>query len=136
MMKTSSTTIFDTPQRVAFGNWAARHKFWLGAASGAFVAVGLTAGWDRLATLGALSTLLAVLPCALMMGLCMKMMKHTDSNGASCSGTQPERTAEPASPDQTALQAPQIEFSPARVLEQDHAPMKAPTALAEPGANQ
>ena len=121
MMKTSSTTIFGTPQRFALNHWAVRQKFWLGAASGAFVAVGLTAGWDRLATLGALSTLLAVLPCALMMGLCMKMMKHTDSNGASCSGVPAQRTAEPASPDQAALQAPQIGLSVPLLLEKDHA---------------
>ncbi|MGB7420775.1 MAG: hypothetical protein WA917_02735 [Comamonas sp.] len=120
-MKTSSTTIFGTPQRFALNHWAVRHKFWLGAASGAFVAVGLTAGWDRLATLGALSTLLAVLPCALMMGLCMKMMKHTDSNGASCSGTQPEQAAEPASLGQTGLQAPQIGLSTPLISEKDHA---------------
>lgn len=78
--------------------WAARHKLWLGAST--FGALALTLGWSRLAAAGALPILLGTLPCAVMMGLCMKGM----NGNKSCSQGKPVADAA-VSPNPTPLVA-------------------------------
>lgn len=66
----------------AFRRWAARYKFWLGGS--AVIALGLALGWNTLAAAGALYLLVCMVPCALMMGMCMKGMgsKANQSSGS------------------------------------------------------
>lgn len=98
--------------------WAARHKLWLGA--GAAGALALALGWNRLAAAGALPILLGTLPCAVMMGLCMKGM----NGNKSCSQGKPVADAavppSPAPPVAGAISAslpnPQLP-----ILENNHA---------------
>ena len=83
--------------------WAAGHRLWLGA--GTFGALALALGWNRLAAAGALPILLGTLPCAVMMGLCMKGM----NGNKSCSQGKPVADAavspSPASPVAGAISA-------------------------------
>lgn len=86
----------------AFRRWVARYKLWLG--GGAVIALGLALGWNTLAAAGALYLLVCMVPCALMMGMCMKGMGSKDTQS---SGSQNEpaddsaSTATPAQPEMT-----------------------------------
>jgi len=59
-----------------------RYRFWIGLALGAAVVWAASGSLSALAATGVGAVLLSVLPCALMMGICMKMMHH--GGGDSC----------------------------------------------------
>lgn len=115
----SLSTLNDRPTWwPAARRWAAGHRLWLGA--GTFGALALALGWNRLAAAGALSILLGTLPCAVMMGLCMKGM----NGNKSCSQDKPVADAavppNPASPVAGTISASLPDSQPP-VLENNHA---------------
>lgn len=79
----------DPPWWRAGRRWAGRHKLWLG--GGALGALGLALGWNWLAAAGVLSVLLPILPCALMMAVCMKGMRSCQKT----SSPQDKQAADP-----------------------------------------
>lgn len=73
-------------------SWVKRRRLLVGSA--AVIVLGLALGWNWLAAIGALP-FLAFLPCALMMGMCMKGM---GSNNAGKSDSQNSQTAQSGAP--------------------------------------
>lgn len=92
--------------------WAARYKLWLGA--GAVIALGLALGWNTLAAAGALYLLVCMVPCALMMGMCMKNMGSKDTQGSGSPDKQADDSA-------SAVTATQPEMTATRTQENDNA---------------
>jgi hypothetical protein len=72
--------------------WVKQHRLLVGSA--AVVVLGLALGWNWLAAAGALPFLF-FLPCALMMGMCMKGM---GSNNAGKSDSQNSQAAQSRAP--------------------------------------
>lgn len=89
-MKTSISNAADSPQNQlqVIWTWINRRRLLVGAA--AILVLGLALGWNWLAAIGALQ-LLWFLPCALMLGMCMKGMR-SNNGGNSCS--QSKQTTE------------------------------------------
>src|SRR3546814_2842800 len=75
-----------------------RYQFWIGIALGTAIALVLSGGLGALAVTGVGAVLLSVLPCALMMEVCMKMMGHSSSSCASenKASRQPAESAQAA----------------------------------------
>lgn len=96
--------------------WVARYKLWLGA--GAIIALGLALGWNSLAAAGILPILFAMLPCMLMMAVCMKGM---GSNNAGSFCSQNQQTSGANDPPHTTTPASLPETSSTRIQENDHA---------------
>lgn len=95
-MKTSTSTAADAPQHQlqTLWTWIKRRRLLVGAA--AIVVLGLGLGWNWLAAIGALP-ILFVLPCVLMMGMCMKGMGSNNASGSSSQNKQPAGSADSAS---------------------------------------
>lgn len=69
-------------QSSRLGRRIMRYRFWIGIALGAAIALVSSGSLSSLAATGVGVVLLSVLPCALMMGVCMKMMGHSSSSCA------------------------------------------------------
>lgn len=69
------------------GEWINQRRRLLGSA--AVVALGLALGWNWLAAAGVLPILVAMLPCALMMGMCMRGSKSSTDASATASSNAP-----------------------------------------------
>ncbi len=70
--------------------WLERRRLLIGGVG--IAAIGLALSWDWMVAVGALP-LLYTLPCAIMMGMCMK---HMSSNGSGKSCSDNEQTAKAA----------------------------------------
>ncbi|WP_143322657.1 hypothetical protein [Candidimonas nitroreducens] len=70
-------------QSSRLGQRIMRYRFWIGIALGAAIALVSSGSLSSLAATGVGAILLSVLPCALMMGVCMKMMGHSSSSCSS-----------------------------------------------------
>ncbi|TAL79518.1 MAG: hypothetical protein EPN76_01290 [Burkholderiaceae bacterium] len=82
-MKTLSMCAPRWMQPSRLGQWAIRFRFWIGVALGGAIALILSGSLSSLATAGAGAVLLSVLPCALMVGVCMRTMHHGDGDSLS-----------------------------------------------------
>lgn len=98
-------------------HWSATHRLWLG--GGIAVALGLGLDWNALAAAGVLSVLFSALPCALMMGLCMKGMR---GNQRCAKGKQPVAAPQPMpqAPEVVVAPAPQLELAFTSTQENEH----------------
>lgn len=76
------------------GRWIKQRRILVGAI--VVVAVGLAMGWQWLAAIGALPILLSTLPCAFMMGMCMKGMKSSGGGDADAKDTTDTGSGEPS----------------------------------------
>lgn len=93
--------------------WVKQHRLLVGSA--AVVVLGLALGWNWLAAAGVLPFLF-FLPCALMMGMCMKGM------GSSKTGNSHDKQNEPlAGSNSTPPASLPGGFSQQRIEEKDHA---------------
>lgn len=112
MMKTSAMNGMSRRlQASSLGRQMKRHRFWIGLTAGAAVVWASSGSLGALAATGVGAVLLSVLPCALMMGLCMRMMHHGDDG--SCDTAN--KTMEP--PPLPALPAPADNAGVSRVRE-------------------
>ena len=99
MMKTSATNGMSCRlQASSLGRQVKRHRFWIGLALGAAVVWGSSGSLGALAATGVGAVLLSVLPCALMMGLCMKIMHHGDDDRCNTVNKAMEPPSLPALP--------------------------------------
>ncbi|WP_417276785.1 hypothetical protein [Castellaniella sp.] len=97
MMKTSATNSMSCRlQASSLGRQVKRYRFWIGLALGSAVVWGLSGSLGALAATGVGAVLLSVLPCALMMGLCMKMMHHGDDGSCDTANKAIEPPSLPA----------------------------------------
>lgn len=96
MMKISALNgMFCRLQACPLGRQVKHHRFWIGLVAGTAVVLVSSGSLSALAATGAGAVLLSVLPCALMMGVCMKMMHHGDGDGCD---TVKKVTKQPSSP--------------------------------------
>jgi hypothetical protein len=118
-MKTFASTTADSSrhQSQALWTWIKRRRLLVGSA--VVAVLGLALGWNWLAAAGVLPILFATLPCALMMGMCMKGM-GSNKSGSSCS--QDKQNEASTASDST---APPVSLpagsSQRRIEEKDHA---------------
>lgn len=97
-MKTSSTSMPAVVRLNCLGRGILRHRFLMGALAGGLVALAFSGSWRAIAATGVGTLLLSALPCALMMGVCMKMMRHggaADSSKANAPQSPAPRALEP-----------------------------------------
>lgn len=111
-MKTLSIPNTRSTWWLAVRRWAARYKLWLGGA--AIVALGLALGWNSLAAAGVLPLLFAMLPCTLMLAVCMKGMGGSK-------GKQTAESSDPAQSAHTVTPASLPDSSSTHIEEKDHA---------------
>lgn len=81
------------------GDWLRRHR--LATIAAVAAAIGLAFGWNWLAAVGVLPLLFAMLPCTLMLGMCMRGMNgnsKTAPNEATQSTNDGEASQHVASP--------------------------------------
>lgn len=98
-MKTSAMNgISCRLQASPLGRQMKRHRFWIGLAAGAAVVWASSGGLGALAATGIGAVLLSVLPCALMMGVCMKMMHHGSGNSCDVADKAVEPPSTPTLP--------------------------------------
>ncbi len=102
-------------QASPLGRQVKHHRFWIGLAAGAVVVWASSGSLDTLAVTGAGAVLLSVLPCALMMGVCMKMMHRRDDSSCSTTDKAVEPPLSAASPVPT--DKPVISLLPAAVYD-------------------
>lgn len=82
-------------------SWLWRRRLMVGGI--AVAAVGLALGWNWLAAASVLPILLCTVPCAIMMGMCMKG-KHSGKSSKSCADD--EQAAKAADPEPPSALAP------------------------------
>lgn len=92
-ISTSTAAVAPPQQLQALWAWIKRRRLLVGSA--AIVALGLGLGWNWLAAAGVLPFLFASLPCALMLGLCMKGMGSGNPGGADSQNGQSASTDSP-----------------------------------------
>ncbi len=119
-MNTFLTALSHSCQSNAAGRWVARHRFLIGIAAGALISVGLTGDWSRLTMTSLLTILLVVAPCALMMGLCMGMVRHTERDKPGLDNAQTDQSLESAQPVQTFRQTPRAALPITCTSGEDH----------------
>lgn len=115
-MKTLSIPNTRSTGWLAIRRWAARYKLWLG--GGALVALGLALSWNSLAAAGVLPLLFAMLPCTLMLAVCMKGMGSNNDNSARAQSQQSTGSDDSA---HTVTPASLPDSSSTHIEENDHA---------------
>lgn len=119
-------------QASSLGRQVKRHRFWIGLAAGAAVMWALSGNLGALAVTGAGAVLLSVLPCALMMGVCMKMMHH--GHGDSCDTAK--KVVEPTSSSVVPVPANKSVVSlPSEVAYGQSAPFERPAVAQAPASS-
>jgi hypothetical protein len=86
------------------GDWLRRHRF--AAAAVVATALGLAFGWNWLLAIGILPSLFAMLPCLLMLGMCMRGMngEHNPETNDAIQPADDSEATHRVSPRQTTLQ--------------------------------